>query len=303
MAHAALALAQATLAGDKDNLATLARISAANRMFDLGVDPKTLALVERFPDTRTYLEEAYFLGFFHFSQLVQDISDAGGTSGGVLDHAAARDLRLLGWGEVADILEDYFDLVVETPLADARPADEDPTIARSPAVEAHLTALRDRWARQARRRTPNRNDLTLAERLGVTFLPEDEVEPYWIERIIAAPGFQDTAAAQKRVGADWSADLTDKIVSILSARGYHLEFVFWRRQVGLSRGYVYAQTAKGPIRIFDETDAVSLRTYFPVEVQSPEGDPLFTIQAEDDPGAAKARGVVSMLRQIAGLPP
>ena len=68
-----------------------------------------------------------------------------------------------------------------------------------------------------------------AEKLAVTFINRANFDQHWVERILRSEVFQGTDKAQSRMGDDLTGDLTDKIIASISAKGFHVEFVFWQR--------------------------------------------------------------------------
>ncbi|MFW2545507.1 hypothetical protein ACN2XU_23000 [Primorskyibacter sp. 2E107] len=116
---------------------------------------------------------------------------------------------------------------------------------------------------------------------------EEAFDVYWTGRITETPAFA-------RYAPEWPKDawigpmepygwLTRRHQAALRAHGYEYRFAFWEREDGYDRGSLWIQTDKGPLRLFDSTDATSMRSNFPVKVSSLDGAPLFDLTREDVP--------------------
>lgn len=326
MADVQFLLTEECLSDSKRARDDLYRVIEANRVFDLGLCKKTLSRFESVSALMAWLGSDAFLSLSFFQALLYDMEAEGGRPVDGEARADARRLRDLGCSEVAQVVDDYYDLVAATPRDAARNVEEDSPIARSPAVEAALEALRRRWCDAStktfgmdiaatysdihRHHAVPQNVLHgfVMERFGVATAPREDFEGYWTQSIMDASGFAATQQVQERLGRTLTGPLTDKLIGVLSAKGYHVEFAFWQQALPIegssvgarTRGYVYLQTSNGPIRLFDPTDEVSLRTYFPVHVETVDGTPLFEITEADDLGLQKSGWIASMLRSFAG---
>ncbi|MEM6376096.1 MAG: hypothetical protein AAF686_07620, partial [Pseudomonadota bacterium] len=251
-------------------------------------------------------------------------------AGHPIDTEARQDAQILrgfGWSHIADLIDELYDLVAELDRKDVCPDESDQEPAGAAALDREMSKMRIRW-RQAVGEVlgadffPDPDDLSehydlpdeqlippFASALGVKLIEQADFDRYWIERILRSPAFQDIQSVQSRLGYDMTDGLTDKLIAILSAKGYDLDFVFWRRasrsrdtgRVRKSgRGQIYAQTSKGPIVVVDTTDEVSLRTYFPVEIFALDGSSILTITEADDLGTKRSSWIAKMLRSFSG---
>lgn len=125
--------------------------------------------------------------------------------------------------------------------------------------------------------------------------PDHEFQEYWIDRIVNAPGFADYAPQMNADGLPtyepfgW---LTKHHVIALKSHGYRYKFAFWEEPVGETRGHLWIQTDQGPLMLSDKTDAVSLKTNFPVQVFSAGRQKKFKLKERDLEKHSGARSVL-----------
>lgn len=117
--------------------------------------------------------------------------------------------------------------------------------------------------------------------------PLDAFNQYWVSRIAGAAGFLSFEPEEADEG--WFLEggpfgwLTKRHGAALSKHGYTFKFAFWAQEIGRSRGHLWIQTDRGPLRLTDRTDAVSLRSNFPILVSDIQGERLFELQEKDVP--------------------
>lgn len=312
-----------TSAEAQDNLA---RVAMANRVFELGIEETRLSRLENIAGLMGWFSSDMFLGLSFFCDLLYDMEENGGAPVDAEARVEARQLRALGWPDMARLIDEYFDVVAATPRDAARPDQEESRVAGSVEVEAALEHLRAEW-RRVIADALNIDVSTIyselhgyhfvpdallhpvfLEKFNITVLSQDDFETYWTQLIQTSDMFQRTHEVQERLGRDLTGPLTDKLIGGLSAKGYHTEFVFWQTalpvegsEVGArSRGYIYLQTSRGPIRLLDRTDEVSMRTYYPVDVEELNGRRRFSLQSSADLGRRKSGWIADMLRGFAG---
>lgn len=304
----------------------LSRVIAANRIFDLGIEKSRLSRMQNIAGLMGWFSSDMFLGLSFFCDLLHDMEENGGYPVDAEARVEARQLRDLGWHDMAQLIDDYFDFIAATPRDAARPVHEDSRVAGSAEVEAVLERLRAEWRRVVAEAVNIDAASTFSDLHGYHFIPDEVLHPlfvdkfnitmssqsgfeaYWIQRIQESTVFRQTNEVQKRLGQSLTGALTDKLIGSLSARGYQVEFAFWQQRLPVKdspvgacmRGYICVQTSRGPIRVLDPTDEVSMRTYYPVEVQELAGVRRFTLEASSDLGKRKSGWVADMLRSFAG---
>lgn len=129
----------------------------------------------------------------------------------------------------------------------------------------------------------------VSDSFGLDIRPLDGFNLYWLEKIIGSDGFRKLEPDEEQ--DSWYLSnktfgwLTQRHGGALRRHGYTYKFAFWEQPVGEARGHLWIQTDKGPLVLSDATDAVSLRSYFPVQVSSLDGRPMFELREEDVPEA------------------
>lgn len=325
MGDSSIVLAEGFLSDGDPASENIHLVAEANRGFNLGIDEKRVGICQNVGSLSSWFRSDDFLGLSHFCDLLWDVEENDGRPVDAEARAEARMLKALGGRRMASVINDYFDLVNTTNRQDAMPPEEDAVVSASPHVQRTLEELRLRWCSAVSELTGQNINQThqnmhgcyegpvsslepaFVQKLDLIIVPQDDFDAYWVRRLLTSEEYSRGPQPQSRAFQDPTHGLTDKTVAMLSARNYHPEFVFWQRRVLLSengrvrvygRGYIYVQTSKGPIRVFDLTDEVSLKTYFPIEVQTIDGEHLFTLNKADDLGVRKSSWITDMLRSF-----
>ncbi|WGW05199.1 hypothetical protein [Tropicibacter oceani] len=210
--------------------------------------------------------------------------------------------RALGYARVADLWQDQEAFLRTIQVEKVDPNEDDDLDEFMPDGEGGYYRMHDRGAfeqacaeRQAASIAVFKDaglpsqyvEAEISALFNLEGVSQETFDVYWATRITEtqafarySPEWPDTSWTGPNDPVGW---LTRRHQAALRAHGYEYRFAFWEREQGYDRGSLWIQTDKGPLRLFDSTDAASLRSNFPVRVASIEGKPLFELTRNDVP--------------------
>lgn len=210
--------------------------------------------------------------------------------------------RTLGFDRVADLWEEHASFLRTIRFEKVAPNEGDDLDELMPDMDGGYYLMQDRAAFEqgceerasasvAVFRGAGLPSVDVAAEMSVLFnlegVSEEAFDVYWARRITETPKFASYAP-------EWPDDawigpidpfgwLTRRHQAALRAHGFEYSFAFWEREDGDDRGALWIQTDKGPLQLFDSTDALSMRSNFPVRVSSLDGTPLLDLTRDDVP--------------------
>lgn len=211
--------------------------------------------------------------------------------------------RALGLTTLADLLEEYeslvdmfeFDVVYDgTKPEFVRVLNEEALEAKRAAFHARLVQVVDnlgyKSAEQIKVLFPELDDVML--------LPYAECQQHWFQLLLNTLAFEtfepEEPADEWLLAWEPCGWLTKRHGAALQAHGYTYRFSFWEQKLRIDRdeirGNLWIQTDKGPLRLYDETDALASKSNFPVKVFSITGEPLFDLKEKDVPWRLMRQG-------------
>lgn len=291
---AKLVLSNMALADESVLVRDAHAIGQAARVFRLTLPEPGLASAKRVFALRDRLMLCELNNAYEFYMCFDEDTDA-------FDRYALRDWRKLadglsfvGLSDAAQAATDYRELGQSMTRDEAIPCEENTHIARSAELQARLDGLQSAWDRATAGLDQAAIDDLLIGKYNLHLVDETTFDAFWVDTIMSSPTFGDADAIRHAWQSESAAiTLYEEVELALARNGYSVQFVFWarelesdfgRRRMVTSRGYVYAQTTRGPIRVLDHTDPVKFGMDYPVEVQRIDGTPLFRIDATDVPG-------------------
>lgn len=262
----------------------LGSVFEADKRFDLGIGREQRGVISK------ALSVHRQLGFECFGTLkdlrISAIDLQGEESSG---YAAmhARDVRCfqaLGLGSVADAWAAFAQFASCVPLYAGEPESgwEGSDLVDPSQAERQLKRLSLQLAEARRADGIERMDSgqVFAKVTGVETCGDADFDRYWVMRCVQSAGFARCSERDEREEAHlgW---LRPEHLTALARHGYNVLFTFWERPSGHSRGWLWLQTDKGPLRLFDRTDAATSRAMFPIDVATVDNHQLFELTEED----------------------
>ena len=272
-------------------------IQIANNIFNLGIPPERLSITDqvetliRAASLYDYIDTGELLYLAIAKQLSPEMKQRIGEDGLEEDRSTLHMLREIGYPELAGFMEEWFSLAdqVKIVIHEDIPEQTYPEIENLDEIKEKITDLRTRRAAFLPDVPPTQAHISemICEQFGLVPKSYHEFEHHWIAQIIASQGF---AAYSPPPDPDsWSLAcepygwLTRRHGAALMTHGYTYQFAFWEREIGDTRGHLWIQTDRGPLRLTDTTDSTSLRSNFPVQVSTIDGKALFKLRESDVP--------------------
>jgi hypothetical protein len=209
------------------------------------------------------------------------------------DPPAFDGLRAAGLSDIADIHAAVYDLIDEFELEVFLDDPEEPYIdlVNKDELEEKRSVLLAQLVEAVARHNLGSAEAVLnriPDAKNFVLKPFDEFQRAWLDEIVSSKGFR-KFKARKPSTRDWILPnkpygwLTQRHVGALETHGYSYQFAFWEQEIGYTRGHLWIQTAKGPVRLTDDTDSIWMSSIFPVQVSDIHGEPLFELQESDVP--------------------
>ena len=194
----------------------------------------------------------------------------------------------IGFPDIAAIFAEWYALANEVKIRIQYEGTEDehPVVANAVAINAKCRILDRKLDPLVEGLGFRPDDISevVCDAFKLDLRPDHKFRDYWIDGILNSPGFSEYAPSLDQDGRPnfepfgW---LTKRHVKALKAHGYSYKFAFWEEPVGDTRGHLWIQTDKGSLVISDSTDAVSLRTNFPVQVSNLRRRKMFKLRERD----------------------
>jgi hypothetical protein len=280
-------------------------MKTANSMFNLRYDPKFFDRLLRARDDFAELYTPnpknpnldsiwglhYFAASKQFSpEQYEEIYREGPC---VFDPASLDGLRAAGLSDIADIHLEFYNLIDDFEF-EIIPDDPEPPyveLINKDELEEKRSALVAKLSEAVVRHNLSSAEAVLSRIPGmehVELRSFEEFQRAWLEEIVSSKTFR-KLKPRKFSTKNWLLPnkpygwLTQRHAGALESHGYTYHFAFWEQEIGNSRGHLWIQTAKGPVRLTDDTDSIWLSSNFPVQVSDIHGEPLFELQESDVP--------------------
>lgn len=272
-------------------------IQIANQTFNLGIPAERFDLINHLD---SYISAASLYdpgGIWELlllaiaQQLSPDMKERIHEGGLKEDRSTVHNMREIGHPELADLMDEWFDLAdqVEIVIQDADGEYPYPEMANEREIQQKINDIHKRREPYLPDAPLSQGDIAdmVCERFDLVSKPPHEAEQYWITQIIASEGFTNYRPPED--SHSWFLAtrpfgwLTRRHGSALLTHGYSYKFAFWEREIGYTRGHLWIQTDRGPLRLTDTTDSASLSSNFPVQVSTIDGKALFKLRQSDVP--------------------
>ncbi|WP_339929817.1 hypothetical protein [Yoonia sp. 208BN28-4] len=278
-------------------------VAVVNDLFNLGVDAHLDGLSKNVQDVLETLRAPY-IGDADALLHVATMREAAKSSQEHSDYFPnAAVWREIGYPDIAAVFDDWHALAddVKIKLRYQGTVDEHPIVLNADEINANCKKLRRRLDSLVDDLpfTANEIEQTVCDMFAIDLRPEHLFRKYWIDRIVNSSGFAQYAPPLNKDGLPHDEPfgwLTKRHVKALKAHGYAYRFAFWQEAVGDTRGHLWIQTDQGPLVLSDQTDSVSLKTNFPVQVSSLARRKKFKLRERDLEG--KPRGGNILLRMF-----
>ena len=278
-------------------------VKKANEAFSLGVTRDLNHVGADFESVRRSLGSPNLGDAQSLLYVAMERRSANGTNGAQsTEPEEVRIWRHFGQPEIAEVFKDWYALAdsVEVEIRYPESVDEHPIISNMADIQREIEKLDTRLdplveAIDAR---PEDIPAIVCEYFDIELRSPEKFREYWIDRILNSQGFADFAPGIDEDG--WPADepfgwLTKRYIKALKTHGYIYRFSFWEEPDGDKRGDLWIQTDRGPLLVRDQTDSVSLKSNFPVQVLSLSGKKLFKLRETDVDQPSRPKGLMARL--------
>jgi hypothetical protein len=210
--------------------------------------------------------------------------------------------RHFGQPEIAEVFRDWYALAdcVEVEMRYPGSVDEHPVISNMSDIKREIAKLDTRLDPlvEAVGARPEDIPAIVCDYCDVELRTQRQFREYWVNRIMNSSGFANFAPEIDEDGRPIDEPfgwLTKRYVKALKTNGYIYRFSFWEEPDGDTRGDLWIQTDRGPLVVRDQTDSVSLKSNFPVQVSSLSGKKLFKLREVDVDQPSRPKGLMARL--------